>query len=442
VTHGFGRLGLQLTLAFIAVAVVAVATATIIISFAVTGYEAQVRNQQQDQETAALAVAAAATYSRSNWSTTWTPVRAAADRLDAEAQVRDRAGHVVRSSPRFAGPPASGAYSSPITIRGRRVGTLVMRFGDRGLTALLTRFNAQRWRARIIGGCAAAILAGAAALFLARRITAPLQQLLGAARDRASGRVDARAGIVSGFRDIRQLAAAFDHMADVLDRQEQVRRNLVADVTHELRTPVAVMQGETEAMLDGVKPISRNDVQSLHEEILRLGRMIGDLQRLAAAEAAAMQLRLTACDLADPVAAAARSLQGTFGNEGVNLQLRLTNTPACCDPVRMQDVVRNLLTNAAKYTPAGGTVVVETRPVGNSANLRVVDTGVGIPAQDLPRITERFYRGSRTQGIRGSGVGLAVVDALIRAQHGALDITSELGQGTQVTITLPAPRLN
>lgn len=247
-------------------------------------------------------------------------------------------------------------------------------------------------------------------------------------------------GQVRGFRDIRQLAESFDRMADVLKQQDQLRRNLVADLAHELRTPVAVMQAQAEAMLDGITTTSPTEIESLHEEMLRLARMIDDLQQLSEAEAAATQLAVVPCDLADQAAVAAGSLGGTFDSAGVALELRLSNAPARCDKVRMQDVIRNLLMNAAKYTPAGGTVVVETKPADKQAVLRVADTGIGIAADDLPHVMERFYRGSRSDGISGTGIGLAVVEELVRAQHGALRIASEPGQGTEVTILLPRAR--
>jgi signal transduction histidine kinase len=365
------------------------------------------------------------------------PVIAAANRLGAAAQVRDNAGRVVRSSPRFSSPPPSGAFRAPVTANGRRVGSVVLRFGSRGLAHVLAQFNVARWRARIMGGLAGALLGLAAAVVLASRIIDPLDRLLRTARARAAGHPDARVGQVRGFRDMRQLAASFDRMSDVLQQQDQLRRNLVADLAHELRTPVAVMQAQAEAMLDGITTTSPTEIESLHEELLRLARMIDDLQQLSEAEAATMQLAVVPCDLADQAAVAAGSMDGTFDSANVVLELRLSNAPVRCDKMRTQDVIRNLLTNAVKYTPAGGTVVVETRRADRQAMLRVADTGIGIAPDDLPHVTERFYRGSRSHGIGGSGIGLAVVDELVRAQHGALHIVSEPGRGTEVTILLP-----
>ena len=199
--------------------------------------------------------------------------------------------------------------------------------------------------------------------------------MLHAARAIGSGDLGARAGDVRGFSDLRQLAAAFDQMADSLAREAQVRRNMVADISHELRTPIAVLQASTEAMLDGVSELTAEGVQSLREEVLRLGRMVDDLQRLAAAEAAAIQLTVVPGDLADAAGAAADSLASIFAGQGVTLARRLESAPVSCDRRRMHDVITNLLTNAAKFTPPGGRVVLETRRSGATAVLCVSDTG-------------------------------------------------------------------
>ncbi|HEX9064775.1 MAG TPA: HAMP domain-containing protein, partial [Streptosporangiaceae bacterium] len=233
-TRGFGRLTRQLAVSFVAVGVAAVTVALTITALTVTGYEDRIRTHHEAQETAAIAAAAAAVYGRSDRAAMTDSILAGARRLGAVAQVRDGSGHLLQGSPGFAKAPDDRPFKAPIVVGGRTVGTIVLRFGDRGLAALLATFNAERWRARIIGGCAGALIALVVALLLAPRITAPLNRLLRAARSRAAGRLDVRAGEVSGFRDIRQLAATFDEMADVLDRQEQLRRNLVADVAHEL----------------------------------------------------------------------------------------------------------------------------------------------------------------------------------------------------------------
>lgn len=435
--HRIGRLGLQLALAFVGVAVMAVLAASAYSAVTVTAAEHQALRRQEVSETSAAAIGAASTYVRNGWSRTLVPVIKVADRTGAVIRVRDAKGAIVGSSPAFASFPPGPEHRDPVIVNGRRVGSITMKFDDRGIGAVLAHFTAQRLSSGIIGGSFGVLLALLAALVVAPRITAPVDRVLHAARAMGSGHPDTRAGTVRGYRDMRDLTVTFDQMADALSRQDQVRRNLVADIAHELRTPIAVLQAGTEAMLDGVTDLTAGQVDSLHDEILRLSQMVDDLQRLASAEAAAVQLTLVPADLAAAATAAADSLTEVFDRAGITLVRRLTEVHASCDQVRMRDVIMNLLTNAAKFTPGGGTVVIETRPSGRMAVLRVSDTGVGIPPHELSHVSERFWRGQNSAEVAGSGIGLAIVDELVRGHHGTMVITSEPGTGTQVTITLP-----
>jgi two-component system sensor histidine kinase BaeS len=193
-------------------------------------------------------------------------------------------------------------------------------------------------------------------------------------------------------------------------------------------------------MLDGVRKLTPGQVRSLHDEAMRLGRLVGDLQRLASAEAASLQMTLGPCDLAAAAGAAADSLANVFASAGVTVARQLAPALAWCDERRIHDVITNLLTNAAKFTPAGGQVRIETWQSPGAALLRVSDTGVGIREEDLPRVSERFYRGQNGSGAPGTGIGLAVVDELVRGQHGTVSIASQVGKGTQVTVTLSRAR--
>jgi signal transduction histidine kinase len=254
----------------------------------------------------------------------------------------------------------------------------------------------------------------------------------------ASGDRTARAGGIRAPGELRELATAFDQMAATLDRQEQLRRDLVADVAHELRTPVAILQAGHEALLDGVAEPTPAELASLRDEVLRLARMVGDLQTLAAADAAALQLALRPADLAEVAATAADSLARRFEVAGITLDQDLTRVPVRADERWLHQVITNLLTNALKFTPAGGRVTIHTSQRGAEAILQVSDSGVGIPAGDLPHIFDRFWRGRQAAQISGSGIGLAIAAELARAHGGELIARSEPGQGTELTLTLPA----
>jgi len=364
-------------------------------------------NQQRGELASAFAVAAAG-----SWDTDqgWTsadlaPVIDLAAHSGVRLQVRDTAGHVVAATAGF-GSAAAPESRAPVLVKGTRVGTVLVGLTTSGLGAADNVLRAALRRA--IAGTAglAALLALVTGLAVARRITRPIARLITVTRAMARGDRSARAGEVSGPGELRELAAAFDQMADTLDREDKIRRDLVASVAHELRTPVAVLQAGHEALLDGITEPSPEELGSLRDEVLRLARMVDDLQTMAAAD--------------------------------VTLDRELGAAPAVADERWMHQVVTNLLGNALKFTPAGGRVTLRTGPEGSGAVLTVDDTGIGIPADELPHIFERFWRGQAAAQTSGSGIGLAIAAELASAHGGTLTATSQPGKGTRLTLTLPS----
>ncbi|MGN6791348.1 MAG: sensor histidine kinase [Streptosporangiaceae bacterium] len=437
-----GRLGLRLALVFVAVALAAVAAAVIAGSLAFGRNTDQLISRQRADAVRATAVAAAAAYDHAGWERAdLMALTKLISRGGAAARVKNMAGEVIRATPDFASRRGQPELTAPVNLRGQYVGSVTLRFGHSGLSGAMEQFQAQRWPAWILAASLAALIALIAAVLVSHRITGSLDRLVQVARARGRGDRNARAGNVGGFDEIRELAAAFDQMADVRNHQDRLRRNLVADVAHELRTPIAVLQAGHEAMLDGLTTPTPGNLASLRDETLRLARMVDDLQRLASAEAAVLQLKLAPCNLGSIAQEVADSLADAFDAAGISLRLRLAETHVICDPPRMREVTANLLTNALKFTLPGGTVLIETRPQdshGQRALLTVRDTGVGIAPEDLPRVPERFFRSTRTSQFAGSGIGLTIVDEVVRGHHGTMDIASEPGTGTDVTITLPA----
>jgi signal transduction histidine kinase len=437
-----GRLGLRLALVFVVVALAAVAAAVVSGSVATSRNVDQLISKQRAEAVRATAVAAAAAYDHGSWERAdLTALTMLVGRAGAAVQARNMAGHVIHASPDFASRRGQPQLTEPMSLRGQHIGSVTLRFGHKGLAGAIEQFQARRWAAWIMAAGLAALIALIAALLVSRRITGSLDWLIKVARARGLGDATVRAGDVGGFGEIGELAGAFDQMADARDDQDRVRRNLVADVAHELRTPIAVLQAGHEAMLDGLTKPSSENLTSLRDETLRLGRMVDDLQRLASAEAAALQLRLSKCDLAGIVQDATDSLADAFDGAGISLRRLLAEAQVMCDPLRMREITTNLLTNALKFTPPGGSVLVETRPQepgGEYALFVVSDTGIGILTEDLPRVSERFFRSPRTSAIAGSGIGLTIVAEIVRGHHGTMDIDSEPGTGTKVTITLPA----
>ena len=432
-------LGLRLALAFLGVALAAVALLAGLAAAFAAADVANLATRQRSDLTSAIAVASGAAWNRTDsWAgADLAPVLDLAARTGADVEITGQAGEVIAVSPGFRRHAASPQVSRPVVVHGQRVGQAVVRFPDRGLGAADAALRTALWRA--IAGAAglAALLALITGLIVARHITRPVERLIAVTRAMGRGDRAARVGPISAPGEIGELATAFDLMANTLDREEQLRRDLVADVAHELRTPIAVLQAGHEALLDGVTEPTPGQLASLRDEVLRLARMVGDLQTLAAAEAAALRLTLSRQDLAQITASAADSLAGRFETAGITLERRLTPAAVLADAGRLHQVITNLLTNALKFTPSGGTVTVQAGPAGADAVLRVTDTGPGISAEDLPRVFDRFWRGQSAAHVSGSGIGLAVAAELARAHRGRLAAHSEPGHGAQFTLTLP-----
>lgn len=434
-----GRLGLQLTAAFVAVALAGV-IASLLIAALIASHDFDHLIHDQDNDAArSVAFGAAAAYRHGGWGhADLAPVMAQVTGTGAGIEIRTNAGKVVRASHGYATLSEQGPkVTDPVVVRGSRVGSATVAFDHSQTTQLVSAFNTEWWQARIAAAILAVLIALVVALPLSRLITAPVERLIWAARARSSGDVSARVGPVHGFGRFHDLAAAFDEMAAATQEQDQLRRNLVADVAHELRTPIAVLQAGHEAMLDGVSEPTPEHLGSLRDEVLRLARMVDDLQRLASAEAAALQLTRVRRDLAAVAATAAASLVDTFEASSITLVERLTKVEVMCDPLRMHEVVVNLLTNAIKFTAAGGQVTLATDHSDGTGRLTVSDTGIGIPADELPHVVERFYRGERSAEVAGSGIGLTIVTELVHAHDGTLSIESQPGHGTAVTVALP-----
>jgi two-component system sensor histidine kinase BaeS len=434
-----GPIWLRLALAFVGVALAAVALLAGLTAAMAAADVSHLASQQRQELTRGVAVAAGAAWHRADsWAAAeLSPVLDLAAKTGADAQVRDQAGRIVGATPGFARLAGMPQSSAAIIVHGERVGQAVLRFTGSGLggadqvlqTALL----------RAIAGAAglAALLALVTGLAIARRITRPVERLIAVTRAVGRGDRAARVGSIRAPGELSELATAFDQLADTLDRGEQLRRDLVADVAHELRTPIAVLQAGHEALLDGVAEPTAVQLTSLRDEVLRLARIVGDLQTLAEADAAALHLVLGPADLAGIAASAADSLAGRFEAAGITIERQLTPVEVLADAGRLYQVIANLLTNALKFTPAGGKVTIQAGPAEGGAVLRVTDTGAGIPAAELPRVFERFWRGRQASRTSGSGIGLAVAAELAHAHGGELTAASREGHGTQMTLTLP-----
>lgn len=287
------------------------------------------------------------------------------------------------------------------------------------------------------GGALAAALAAVIGLFVARRITLPLRGLTGAARSLAAGDRGARAGGAGEPAELGELARAFDLMAETIEREDSLRRAFASDVAHELRTPLAIAQGELEELVDGISAPTPERLRSLHEEMLRLARIVEDVETLAAAESAQFRLERETVDLAEVARDLVARMHAQADASGLTLTTQLRPATVDADRARLEQIARNLLANALKFTPSGGTVAVSVGSANGTARLVVEDTGLGITEEELPHLFERFWRGKSTAGSAGSGVGLAVVSELVRAHGGEVNASARSGGGARFTVTLP-----
>ncbi|MCC6791025.1 MAG: HAMP domain-containing histidine kinase [Thermomicrobiales bacterium] len=295
-------------------------------------------------------------------------------------------------------------------------------------------------RALKVAVAVAAVSALLLAALLAKQILRPVETLTDAARGMAGGDLGRRV-YVSSRDEIGVLAGAFNSMADSRARLDELRRNLVNDVAHELRTPLANLQGYLEVLRDGLTPPTPEVLAILHDESLLLSRLVADLQELALAEAGELPLAPEPVALAEPVARALDAHRPAADAKAVSLEARLPDDLplVAVDAARFSQILRNLLRNAIAHTPAGGTIAVDASNRGSEMVLSVRDSGVGIPPEHLPFVFDRFYRAdpARARATGGSGLGLAIVTQRVEAHGGRIDVASGSGVGTTFTFTLP-----
>ncbi|MFC1902071.1 sensor histidine kinase [Chloroflexota bacterium] len=277
--------------------------------------------------------------------------------------------------------------------------------------------------------------------FLSRRILSPIKALTLTANRLGKGDFSQRVR-VKGKDEVAEMGQAFNAMASNLERTEQLRRNMVADIAHELRTPLSNLQGYLEAIHDGVKRPDTETILSLNEEATLLSRLVNDLQELSLAEAGALRLNRHPEDITRLITQAVAAMQTQAETKGLSLSTDLAEKlPAMnIDSQRISQVLRNLLENAVAHTAQGGAITVTARQRDQWIEVTVADTGEGIRAEDLANIFERFYRvdKSRTRATGGSGLGLTIARRLVEAHGGNIKAESEPGNGSAFTFTLPA----
>lgn len=268
-----------------------------------------------------------------------------------------------------------------------------------------------------------------------RRITRPMSSFIEAARKIESGDYSARVP-EWGTSDIRSVAHAFNSMAARLKSIDEQRRSFLADVTHELRTPLSVIRGQAEAIADGVYPADPGHLAPILDATRALERLVEDLRTLVMTDAGSLVLNKEATDIGSLVTDVVDSFRSQSEAAGVELKGDVGEglPPLDVDPVRIRQVIGNLVSNALRHTPSGERVIVAAAASSDSVSVTVADTGEGIPTDLLPHVFERFAKGP---GSTGSGLGLAIAHDLAQAHRGRLEIESAPGKGTTTRLVLP-----
>jgi signal transduction histidine kinase len=328
--------------------------------------------------------------------------------------------------------------SVPIRISGQQVGTLVVTRSPSGFDLLNTLLLPFGTIAFFLG-----ILTLVIGLLLSQRLINPLAEVIAASRAVTSGNLAARVK-VQGPDDLRVLSDSFNQMAGALEKNDKEQRSLIADIAHELRTPLSIVQGKLEGILDGIYPPDTAHIEPILLETCQLERLISDLDTLAQADSNQLKFHLTNVDLKDLARQAAENFEAEAGEKKITITcLPEKGVPNVTgDSQRISQVINNLLINSIRYIPEGGEIVIHTGKVDDGVELVVSDNGPGIPDQDIPFIFDRFWRSekSRSRAWGGAGLGLAIARQFIEIQGGRIWAVNRPEGGLSVGFVLPVAK--
>jgi len=363
--------------------------------------------------------------------------------MGSSIRVADKAGKIVADTQGVSGKRISLLDRSRAVIlrdaQNRIIGYLLVEGGmmsGQNSAQLLNRLTQASIWAGVIGGITAVVLA----LILSNLFLSPLKALIQASQQMAAGNLSVRVP-EKGKDELALLARAFNHMADSLQKAENNRKAMTADIAHELRTPIAVQRAHLEALQDGIYPLTPENLQPVLDQTEFLARLVEDLRMLALADAGQIPLEkreISPVHLAQKVYERFRPEA-----EGKSIQLQIVNelpgvVPAVWgDEQRIEQILNNLLSNALRFTPEAGNIRLRLLQDGNFMAFVVEDTGPGIAPEDLPFIFERFYRGNRNLSHEGTGLGLAIARHLAIAHGGSLEAGNRPEGGAVFTLRLP-----
>lgn len=315
---------------------------------------------------------------------------------------------------------------------------------------LFTNYSAAVTEAVSLAAIAALIAAMLASFFISRQVVTPIQRMMKLSHRIAEGEYEERLTIPGRLQsdqvdELDQLALSFNQMAEKLEKTENMRRQLIGDVTHELRTPLTAIKGYLEGLIDGVLTADPDTYQQIHTEINRLQRLVNDLQELSQVESGAFKLEFSSVSPSILIETIQRNFEHQFEEKNLQLESEIdSNLPQIIvDKDRIIQVLTNLVGNALQYTPSGGRVVIKVHREKSNLLFSVLDNGIGISAEQLPNIFNRFYRTdkSRARASGGSGIGLTIARALVKAHQGRIWAESD-GEGKGSTFSFSIPIQN
>lgn len=335
----------------------------------------------------------------------------------------------------------SGNAMTPISCQGKVVGYLGLSPRTDSSEMPHKRFLKEQKQELLLQAMAIVALAAVLSLLMTRRLVRPLHELAQATHQLAAGTFSVRVPV--GSRDeLGQLAQDFNSLALSLEQSEQVRKQWVADISHELRTPLAILQGEIEALQDGIRQPDAGAVKSLHNETLRLGRLVDDLFQLSLSDAGALTYRKTDLDLIELLRETLGAYQPRYGAKGIGIETEMIQEDEVVvfgDRERLRQLFSNVLDNSLKYTDAGGVVMITVERHENRVSVVFADSAPGVPPFALERLFDRLYRvgSSRNRSTGGAGLGLAICRNIVEAHGGTITAQPSTAGGLMIRIELP-----
>jgi len=339
------------------------------------------------------------------------------------------------------GPAEYREYTYPVVIDGEKVGEVDIGYFGPGLispqdVAFRSRVNA----ILLVSIISAVILAVVGSIIFSSMLTGPISQIISSTRKMSKGDLKVRVPNTGREDELGQLAVSVNRLGEWVENLENLRRQMTADVAHELRTPLATLQSYLEAIMDGVWEPTPERIAVCHNEVVRLSLLVKNIEKLSSYEKEAVQLNISEFDVGNMIKEIYDYFKLMFEEKGIEFKVNVKEVITYRgDRDKIKQAVINLLSNALKYTDKGDRVGVEIFKTDNMLNIQVEDTGQGISSEDLPFIFERFYRAdkSRSRSDGGSGIGLSIVKAIVELHGGNIGVESEPGKGSKFRMDLP-----